>query len=288
MLKIIIKKKIKKNFPNIFEILKIFWTNILKKKNSNIKFSGWGLSTTISTPWSGHTKNKTFVEFDNAKNNLEKKIKNKEFFLSMLENTKENTSFEDVFNHYKELDYRHYVVYFSALYAFENCKNRNIVECGTADGLAIFFAISKFKQDKNYKAYLYDAWEGMREKELATEQDRRREGNYSYLDIETTKKNLKDFSNNIFYNKGFIPDSFKNSINPEKISWLSIDLNSSLPTFEALSFFFPRLEAKGVILLDDYGHETYEDTRLVVEKFFENKDVLFLQLMTGQAIIIKN
>jgi hypothetical protein len=61
-----------------------------------------------------------------------------------------------------------------------------------------------------------------------------------------------------------------------------------MPTFEALKFFFPKLESKGVILLDDYGHETYEDTRLIVEKFFENKNVLFFQLMTGQVIIIKN
>lgn len=288
MLKIIIKKKIKKKFPNLFEILRIFWTNILKRKKSNIKFSGWGLSTTTSTPWSGISKNKTFIEFSSAMDNLEIKIKNKEFYLAQIENVKENTSFEDVFNHFKELDYRHYVVYFSALYAFENCKSKNIVECGTAEGLTIFFALSKFKQDISYKAYLYESWEAMRKKELVTEHDKDREGNYSYLDIESTKKNLNDFNNNIIYNKGFIPDSFKTSINPDKISWLHIDLNSAMPTFEALKFFFPKLESKGVILLDDYGHETYEDTRLIVEKFFENKNVLFFQLMTGQVIIIKN
>lgn len=288
MIKISVKKFLKKNFPNIFEILRIFWTHIIKKKKSNIKFSGWGLSTSISTPWAGVSKNKTFVEFNSAMNKLEIKIKKREFYLAAIENVKENTSVNDVFKHFKELDYRHYVVYFTALYAFENCKSKNIAECGTAEGLSAFFALSKFKQDNSYKAYLYDSWEAMRKKELLTEHDKKREGNYKYLDIELTKKNLNDFNENIFYNKGFIPNSFKTSVNPEKISWLHIDLNSAMPTLESLNFFFPKLETKGIILFDDYGFETYEDTRLVVENFFYKKDILFFQFMTGQAIIIKN
>ena len=71
-------------------------------------------------------------------NNLETKIKKREFYLAAIENVKENTSVNDVFKHFKELDYRHYVVYFTALYAFENCKSKNIAECGTAEGLSAF------------------------------------------------------------------------------------------------------------------------------------------------------
>ena len=287
MFKVYIKKFLKKNFPNIFEILKIFWTNIVKRKKSNIKFSGWGLTTTLSTPWLGLSKNKTYIGFNNAKKILDNKIKNKEFTLQQAKNYYENVSFEDTFNLYEELRYRHYVVYYSALVAFENTKSKNIVECGVAEGLSIFFSLSKFKEDKNYKAYLYDGWEKLRSRELTTEKDKKRKNNYFFLDLEVTKKNLSEFNNNIIYNKGFIPESFQTSTNPENISWLSIHLNSSMPTLEALNFFYPKLEKNGVILFDDYGFDSYEDTRLVIENFFENKEVLFFQLMTGQALVIK-
>jgi len=287
MFKIYIKRYFKKNFPNFFEILKIFWTNIVKGKKSNIKFSGWGLTTTLSTPWLGCSKNKTYIGFNNAKKILDNKIKNKEFTLQQAKNYYENVSFEDAFNLYEELRYRHYVVYYSALAAFENTKSKNIVECGVAEGQSIFFALSKFKEDKNYKAYLYDGWGKLRSRELTTEKDKKRENSYSFLDLEVTKKNLSEFNNNIIYNKGFIPESLQTSTNPENISWLSIDLNSSMPTLEALNFFYPKLEKNGVILFDDYGFDSYEDTRLVIENFFENKEVLFFQLMTGQALVIK-
>ena len=42
-----------------------------------------------------------------------------------------------------------------------------------------------------------------------------------------------------------------------------------------------------MILFDDYGHSSFSETRLEVEKFFEDKDCDFLQFMTGQAMIVK-
>ena len=86
MFKIYIKRFLKKNFPNIFEILKIFLTNILKREKSNIKFSGWGLTTTLSTPWHGPSKNKTYLGFNNAKKILDNKIKNRKFSLQQIKN----------------------------------------------------------------------------------------------------------------------------------------------------------------------------------------------------------
>ena len=53
-------------------------------------------------------------------------------------------------------------------------------------------------------------------------------GNYSYLNIETTKENLVSLGSKVIFNKGYIPDVFKNEKNPDVISWLHIDLNSSL------------------------------------------------------------
>ena len=287
MIKIKIKKIIKKNFPNLYDIIFIFYSYILLRRKKDIKFSGWGLQTTTVIPWESNLKNNTSLGFINAKKKLDQKIRSREFYLAQIENYYETENFSDVLNHYEELNYRHYVVYYSAMIAYENTKSRNVVECGVCEGITMFFCIANYNKDKNFKAYLYDSWEMMRKNELRTEKDLQREKNYSYLNFDIIKNNLKDFQSKIIYNKGFIPESFKTSINPENISWLHIDLNSSFPTLEALKFFYPKLEINGVILFDDYGHDGFEDTREVVENFFKDKEIQFLQLMTGQALIIK-
>lgn len=280
------KYYLKKYYPNIFEIFSIIFNNILLKKKI-VKFSGWGLKTTTSVPWEKNLKNNTSLGFIKAKKILDKKIKSKKFYLAQIENYHENKTFLDVLRHYNELNYRHYVVYYSSLIAFENTKSRNIVECGVAEGLTVYFCLVNYIKDKDFKAYLYDSWERMRRKELKTKKDLKREGKYSYLDLNITKKNLKDFNSNIIYKKGYIPSIFNKKNNPRKISWLHIDLNSAYPTLETLKYFFPKLETNGVILLDDYGHLEFEDTKKVVENFFKNKKIQFLHLMTGQAMIIK-
>ena len=60
-----------------------------------------------------------------------------------------------------------------------------------------------------------------------------------------------------------------------------------MPTKESLEFFYPKIEKNGIILFDDYSQDGYEETREVVENFFVNKNIIFLHLMTGQAMIIK-
>tara|TARA_B110000503_G_C7067411_1_gene379393 strand:+ start:272 stop:1117 length:846 start_codon:yes stop_codon:yes gene_type:complete len=252
----------------------------------NIKYYGWGLSSSCYPPWDGYSKNKTSQEFKMANDRLVEKIKNNKFFLSQFshDSTKSSKEILEIVN---ELKYRHYVVYYSALLAYENTKSRNIAECGVCDGLTVFFAINKFIEDKNLKIFLYDSWSAMRADELLGVEEIRNVGSYNYLNVENTKTNLIDFKDNTYFNKGFIPEVFKNSINPEKISWLHIDLNSSFPTKKTLDFFYTRLERNGVILFDDYAWPGYERTRETIENFFLDKNIIFLQFMTGQAMITK-
>ena len=56
---------------------------------------------------------------------------------------------------------------------------------------------------------------------------------------------------------------------------------------ETLKFFYDKIENGGIILFDDYAYEGYEDTRIVVDDFLNNKNVQFFQLPTGQAIFFK-
>ena len=40
---------------------------------------------------------------------------------------------------------------------------------------------------------------------------------------------------------------------------------------ETLKFFYDKIESGGIILFDDYAYEGYEDTRIVVDDFLNNK-----------------
>ena len=267
---------------NKIKFLKTLKMKIKKKKiNKHIQFQGWGMTTTQAPPWIGVSTNKTYIEFNKAEKILFKNIKLKKFNLSQFSNEK------NILEVLKSLRYRHYIVYYSSLLAFSGTKSRNIVECGVCDGLTVFFAINKFNNSQNFKAFLYDSWSDMKAKYLITKSEKKEIGSYDYLDVNSTKKNLINYKKNLIFNKGYIPESFKTSLNPKTISWLHIDLNSSLPTEESLKFFFPRLEKNGVILFDDYGWKGYEDSRKIIEKFLKNKKGDFFHLPTGQAFFIK-
>ena len=189
----------------------------------------------------------------------------------------------------EELKWRHYVVYWSALYAAQNTEicRKNYAECGVCDGLTIFYALSAAATVTNdQQAYLYDAWEGMKTEYLLPS-ELGSAGAYSYISIEQTRKNLMGYRETVIFNKGYLPDSLQSSNNPGTIIWLHLDLNSAIPTEESLKYFYDKLAEGGVVLLDDYGWEGYTDTKRVVDRFFMNKEASLLQLPTGQAIAFK-
>ncbi len=127
----------------------------------------------------------------------------------------------------------------------------------------------------------------MRRKDLNEGKEKVLEGAWSHLDIEITKLNLQSLGKNIFFNKGYIPEVFNIGSNPDEVSWLHIDLNSSKPTLESLNYFFDKIQNGGVILFDDYAWPGYEDTRKVIDDFLYEKHGQFFHFPTGQAFFIK-
>ena len=273
-----IRNLFRKKFPKINKIFKILRDDI------DFRFSGWGMNIRNYSPWDTSSKNIVFSEFNKSHQKLLELVINKkftinEFTLSMFGG--------DEIQLLNDLRWRHYIVHFTASLAFSQTNSKNIVECGVCDGMTAFFAINKFKSDKNYKAYLYDSWEAMKEEFLLNPSDKRRAGSYANINIEDAKKNLIFYKDNIIFNKGFIPNIFTQSNNPQHLSWLHIDLNSSMPTKESLKFFYPLLQSGGVILFDDYAANGYEDTKVEVDNFLLDKKGQFLHIPTGQGFFIK-
>ena len=273
-----IRNLLRKKFPKFNKIFKTLRNDI------DFQFSGWGMNIRNHSPWDLSSKDKIFSEFNKSHQKLLELVNNKKFTIN--EYTLSMFNFNEV-NVLNDLRWRHYIVQFTSSLAFSQTNSKNIVECGVCDGMTVFFAINKFKNDKNYKVYLYDSWAPMKEEFLTTESDKRRVGSYANINIEDAKKNLVFYKDYIIFNKGFIPDVFTKSNNPQHLSWLHIDLNSSMPTKESLKFFYPLLQSGGVILFDDYAGHGYEDTKIEVDNFLLDKKGQFLHMPTGQGFFIK-
>lgn len=276
MIKKKIKRYIKKKFPKFVKIYKI-----LIQKNDDVSFEGWGM-TTLSTnnPWEKNL-NETVKIFNKTHLKVLNDIKNKIFI-----DTTPGNDISDSIETLEGLKWRHYLIFNSV----RLLKNKNIkktfVECGVGDGLSIKYVLNTTSPE-NSEFYLYDSWQPMLKKYLITDGENSKIGSYNSLNFEITKKNLKNYSHNITFNQGYIPDIYNKNNHPKKVSWLHIDLNSSMPTLKTLEFFYDRIESNGIIVFDDYGWKGYEDTRYIVDNFFNKKNGVFFQFPTGQGIYIK-
>ena len=268
-------KRIKNHLRQVFPII----YKIKQDSKRKVTFSGWGMTTNTTTPpWENNNLEENII-FQETQNNLIDKVNEKAFQLTQFYH--EDADYKKIIS---ELQWRHYVVFNSVLKILKFTKEQeteiNLVECGVCDGLTINFAMAACELKKaKYKSYLYDAWEDL--SSLSTDSS----FNYKYLDIERAKLNLKNFSNKTIYNKGFIPNVFNKANNPQKIHWLHIDLNSNHATKDSLEFFYDKIVENGIILFDDYGG--FEETRKIVDIFFENKKGHFMNLPTGQGIFYK-
>jgi len=243
-----------------------------------IQFSGWGLKTAHELPWND--------EYDG------------EIFLKASVDIKNNFEFgiDTMGVHQHNIDtmlWRHWIVSFSIRYAmkFTNTNDYNFVECGVGEGFSSFFALREISGNKkinqNYLMHFYDSWNAMRKEDLYSAEESKI-GSYSNLNIETIKKNLFEFQNNIVYHIGFIPESLNaEPKSPKSIIYLHIDLNSAKTTLETLHYFYPNLVPHGIILFDDYGWMEYGETKKVVDLFLKDKSGLLQKLPTGQAIFYK-
>ena len=241
------------------------------------------MTTGTRTPWMDGGRAQNHPRFLQHGYTVENTCEGKHFNMSQFSEV-------DPIKILNQLRWRHYIVYWSSIYALNNTRStqNNLAECGVCDGMSAFYALSAAKtMDKTVKAYLYDAW-GRDERRLLSRVREAYCWRLFYLNMEFTKNNLSLFgTNEIIFNKGYVPDVFQAAENPDRIVWLHIDLNSSLPTLGALDYFWDKLEDGGVILFDDYAWPGWQDTQKAVEEWSTERNGTLFHLPTGQALFIK-
>lgn len=164
----------------------------------------------------------------------------------------------------------------------------DFVDCGVYTGFctrAIMHYVDFARTNKTY--YLMDTFQGLHE-EYSTAYELQRNDKMGYnasQDLYATVQNtFKDFRVKII--KGPIPETLPQAV-PERVAFLSIDMNTALPEVAAMEHFWPRMSSGAFIVLDDYGYPGCLNQKLAHDEWAKSKGVEVLSLPTCQGLIIK-
>lgn len=162
-------------------------------------------------------------------------------------------------------------------------------ECGVFRGAASFMILSS-QVHAAKQHHVFDSFEGLSAPDERDKVDP--EGvHYSWQknDLSTpqavAEKNLSAFSN-VHYHRGWIPARFA-EVETRRFSLVHIDVDLYQPTYDSLAFFYPRMNAGGLIVCDDYGFNTCPGAKAAFDDFFAEKPEGVIHLTTGQALVFK-
>ena len=159
----------------------------------------------------------------------------------------------------------------------------DFVECGVNRGgmaLTIMEYLNFNALDKRF--FLLDTFKGFPEGSRAAEPNR---GQYSDCFAEV-KQTFAPYPRAQIV-RGVVPDTLS-LIDAEKVSYLSLDMNSAEPEIAAARQLWPRLVHGAIVLLDDYGGgPAYARQKNAFDTLADELGFIILTLATGQGLIVK-
>ena len=139
--------------------------------------------------------------------------------------------------------------------------------------------------------HLFDTFEGFTNEGVDTEKEKTNmqvsASLFSDTSIDAVKRYLSQKNNNIKFYQGFFPQSIPESIEDTSFSFVHIDADLYQPILDALTFFYPRMSSKGMIVVHDYN--SWPGARKAVDEFLSDKKELPIPMpdRSGSALIVK-
>jgi O-methyltransferase len=157
-------------------------------------------------------------------------------------------------------------------------------ECGVFRGATSYLiCCANRESDAGSKTHhLFDSFEGLSQP-APTDGTHWRKGDLK-CEIETVRKALSGFEN-LSFHPGWIPERFED-VKDRKFSFVHIDVDLARPTHDSLAFFYPRMEAGGIIVCDDYGQGTSPGATEAIDRFLADKAEKMLMLPEGGGFLI--
>ena len=163
----------------------------------------------------------------------------------------------------------------------------DVVECGVYKGGSAFFLARHIAESaRNKRLCLFDSFEGL-SLPAAIDGHHWSAGDLSST-IEEVRAALAPLGPLPFveFYRGWIPERFP-EVADRCFCFVHIDLDLYQPTLDAISFFYPRMEAGGIILLDDYGFESCPGVTAAIDQYMSGKPEPVVNLASGGALIVR-
>jgi hypothetical protein len=163
----------------------------------------------------------------------------------------------------------------------------DVAECGAYKGASAFFLARHIvKLSLAKRLCLFDSFEG-----LSSPDDI--DGNYWYKGaLEGTMEDIRAALAPLgptpfveFY-KGWIPERFQ-EVADRSFCFVHIDVDLYQPTLDSIAFFYPRMTAGGIVLLDDYGFASCPGVTAAIDRFMADKREPIVNLAAGGAFIMR-
>jgi len=192
--------------------------------------------------------------------------------------------------HPGEIHFRAYVACWAAQHAL--ALDGDLVECGVGHGIysKTVCRYLEFGAYSNKNFYLYDTFQGVPVERLP---DRERDKITAYNAVHYSEDLLSEAQRgfaaypNVRIVQGIVPDTL-HQLAPDKVAYLSIDMNNATAEMGAIEFFWDRLVSGAVVLLDDYAYGTeFLDQKLAWDSFTSKRGYSVLTLPTGQGLVLK-
>ncbi len=158
-------------------------------------------------------------------------------------------------------------------------------ECGVFKGAGSYLIAHMNQMHRLGRTHLiFDSFEGLSEPE-DIDGAHWSTGDLSFSKTEL-EANLIAFESDLEIYSGWIPDTFAN-LGERTYAFVHIDVDLYAPTLASIEYFYPRLNAGGVLLCDDYGLTTCPGATQAMDEFFADKPEKCLAPSGGSGFIIK-
>jgi len=156
------------------------------------------------------------------------------------------------------------------------------VECGAFRGAGSYLICKATQSDGCRRThFIFDSFQGLSEPSAV-------DGSYwAQGNMCCSLENFEKPKANVSIHPGWIPDRFPD-VAERRFSFVHIDVDLEQPTADSVAFFYPRLNAGGIMVFDDHGFDSCPGARKAINDFMAAKIEKVIEDPCGSSFILKS
>lgn len=132
--------------------------------------------------------------------------------------------------------------------------------------------------------HLFDTFEGLPQASKHDATAHLNKANLYACSLESVKQYLQQYPN-VFFHKGFFPDSASQIPEDETFSFAHFDVDLYESTLGCLEYFYPKMIQGGIIMSHDYS--ILAGVRRAFSEFLDDKPETLIELPSTQCLLVK-